>query len=112
MTDNTEFLNTELCTEYYTPLSRENVLQTVVQIIADNIPDVQAIDASSNKIYSVDQFKPLITKAVSLKSLNLGSNKLNLVTALDRLSGLPLEELILHKNPMCDRFSDQSNYIR
>ena len=87
-------------------------MQTVVQIIGDHIPDVQAIDASNNKIYSVDQMKPLIAKAASLKSLNLGNNKLGQVTSLDRLQGLQLEELILHQNPLCDRFVEQSTYIR
>lgn len=87
-------------------------MQAVVQIIGDHIPDVQSIDASNNKIYSVEQMKPLITKAISLKSLNLGNNKLGQISALDRLQGLPLEELILNQNPLCDRFSDQSIYIR
>lgn len=103
---------TELCTDYYTPLSRENVMQSVMQIIGEHIPDVQAIDLSNNKIYSVDQMRPLLTKAAFLKSLNLGNNKLGQITSLDRLQGLKLEELILNQNPLCDRFTDQSSYIR
>jgi len=66
-------------------------MQTVVQKIRDHIPDIQ--DLSNNKIYSVDQMKPLSTKAVFLKSLNLGSNKPGQITSLDRLQGLKLEEL-------------------
>ncbi|EFX66035.1 hypothetical protein DAPPUDRAFT_332592 [Daphnia pulex] len=104
-------LDEELCTDFYTPLSRENVMQTVVQIIGDHIPDVQVIDLSNNKIYSVDQMKPLVTKAVFLKSLNLGNNKLGQITSLDRLQGLKLEELVLNRNPLCDRFNEQSTYI-
>lgn len=106
------FFCIELCTDFYTPLSRENVMQTVVQIIGDHIPDVQVIDLSNNKIYSVDQMKPLVTKAVFLKSLNLGNNKLGQITSLDRLQGLKLEELVLNRNPLCDRFNEQSTYIR
>ena len=102
----------ELCTEYYAPLSRDNILQTVVRIIGENIPDVQAIDASNNKIFSVEQFKPLISKTASLRSLNLGNNKLTQVSTLDRLQGLPLEELILHQNPICEKFTDRSLYTR
>lgn len=105
-------LDEELCTDYYTPLSRENVMQSVMQIIGEHIPDVQAIDLSNNKIYSVDQMRPLLTKAAFLKSLNLGNNKLGQITSLDRLQGLKLEELILNQNPLCDRFTDQSSYIR
>ncbi|KAI9557098.1 hypothetical protein GHT06_016896 [Daphnia sinensis] len=104
-------LDEELCTDYYTPLSRENVMQSVMQIIGEHIPDVQAIDLSTNKIYSVDQMKPLLTKTAFLKSLNLGNNKLGQITSLDRLQGLKLEELILNQNPLCDRFTDQSSYI-
>ena len=102
----------ELCTQYYTPLSRDNVLQTIVDIIGEHIPNVVAIDASKNKIFNLEQMKPLITKTPSLRSLNLGQNKLVQISKLDRLSGLPLEELILNQNPLCDAFSEQSTYIR
>jgi len=105
-------LDEELCTQYYTPLSRDNVLQTVVDIIGEHIPNVVAIDASNNKIFNLDQMKPLITKTPSLRSLNLGKNKLVQISKLDRLSGLPLEELILNQNPLCDTFNEQSTYIR
>lgn len=87
-------------------------MQSVMQIIGEHIPDVQAIDLSNNKIYSVDQMRTLLTKAASLKSLNLGNNKLGQITSLDRLQGLKLEELILNQNPLCDRFGEQSTYIR
>ena len=87
-------------------------MQTVVEIINNHIPDVQVIDASHNKIFNVNQMKPLATKASSLKTLNLGNNKLTQITALDPLQGLPLEQLILNQNPLCDRFSEQSTYIR
>lgn len=87
-------------------------MQAVVTIIGDHIPDVQAIDASHNNIHSVEQMKLLIKKAVSLKSLNLGNNKLGQIICLDRLQGLQLEELILNNNPLCDRFEEQSTYIR
>lgn len=87
-------------------------MQAVVTIIGDHIPDVQAIDASYNNIHSVEQMKLLIKKAVSLKSLNLGNNKLSQIICLDRLQGLQLEELILNNNPLCDRFEEQSTYIR
>lgn len=87
-------------------------MQAVVQVIGDHIPDVQAIDASDNKIFNVEQMKSLISKAPALKSLNLGKNRLTQISLLDRLQGLPLEELILHQNPLCDRFTDQSTYIR
>lgn len=42
----------ELCTDYYVPLNRENIMVIVMKIIGDHIPDVQAIDMSNNKIYS------------------------------------------------------------
>jgi nuclear RNA export factor len=105
-------MSKELCTEFYTPLSRQNVMQTVVQIIGEHIPDVQVIDLSNNKIYSVDHMKPLVTKAAFLKTLNLANNDLVKITSLDRLQGLALEELILNRNPLCDHFNEQSTYIR
>ena len=87
-------------------------MQTVMKIVGEHIPDVQAIDMSENKIFSLEQMRTLVTKATSLKSINLSNNKLSQVSVLDRLQGLPLEELILTKNPVCDQFNDRSTYIR
>lgn len=86
-------------------------MQAVVNVIGENIPDVQAIDASSNKIFGVEQMKPLVTKAVNLRSLNLSANKLANMSALDRLQGMGIEELVLDRNPVCDQFNDRSAYI-
>lgn len=83
-----------------------------MDIIGEHIPNVVAIDASNNKIFNLEQMKPLIMKTPSLRSLNLGQNKIVQISKLDRLTGLPLEELILNQNPVCDTFNEQSTYIR
>lgn len=102
----------ELCTEYYAPLSRENVFHAVVKIIADNIPDVESIDLSSNKLHNLDALKNLKDKATELKLLNLTNNKISQITSLDCLEGISLRNLAINQNPVCDRFTDQTAYVR
>lgn len=34
------------------------------------------------------------------------------ITQLDALQGLPIIELVLDGNPLCDKFKDQATYIR
>lgn len=88
------------------------MLQAVVRIIGDNIPDVQTIDMSANKLRNLDQLKPLVQVAFSLRALNLARNQLTRVHALDALKGLPIEEIVLHDNPVCNEFKERSSYIR
>lgn len=106
------FLVVAICTDYYAPLARENVFRAVVNIIADNIPYVESIDLSANKIHNLESLKDLKSKATDLKLLNLANNRISQITSLDCLEGLPLKSLILNQNPLCDRFTDQSPYIR
>lgn len=96
----------------FIPLSRPNMLATSVKLIIENVPDIQALDLSDNKLSSVDALKVLIDKTPNLKVLHIGNNKLQNISHLDCLQGLQIEDLILDGNPLCDNFRDQTVYIR
>ena len=59
----------------YAPLQRGALMKKVVQIIADNIPEVEAVDLSENKIMLLDSFAQLIPKAKNIKILHINNNK-------------------------------------
>ena len=64
-----------LCGWVYAPLSRTSVMEAVVNIIGDNIPEVVAIDFSNNGLPTLAQFSALAEKATSLKVIYLTNNK-------------------------------------
>lgn len=72
----------------YTPLARRVVLHEVIKIIGQEIPDVEAIDFSSNKLPSLQQFAKLIDSAVKLRILYFSDNRLANITELKYLKGL------------------------
>ena len=51
------------------------MLATAVKLIIENIPDIQALDLSDNKLSSVDALKILVDKTSHLKVLHVGNNR-------------------------------------
>ncbi|KAI4455893.1 nuclear rna export factor [Holotrichia oblita] len=88
------------------------ILLAVIDIIAENIPDIEAINLSENKIQMLSHLKRLAQKLPNLKVLHLGNNKIKDVAHLDSLMGLNIVDLVLDGNPLCDKFKDQPSYIR
>ncbi|KRT79098.1 hypothetical protein AMK59_7798 [Oryctes borbonicus] len=87
------------------------ILLAVIDIIAENIPDIEAINLSDNKIQILNHLRRLSHKLPNLKILHLGNNKIKDIIQLDSLMGLNIIELVLDGNPLCDKFKDQSTYI-
>jgi len=87
---------------FFAPLWRTNILSKVVEIITDNIPEVKAIDLSSNKLNNLDA----ITNFKKLNQLNLlylKDNKLTDLRGLEKLKGISLVELNLEGNPLKEK---------
>ncbi|XP_037073313.1 nuclear RNA export factor 1-like [Pollicipes pollicipes] len=95
----------------YLPLSRQNVVSAVIDIIVANIPEVMGINLSKNKLTSLVPFKPLKNSCADLKALDLSHNLMGTVGLLDSLSGMPLVELNLDGNKLCDGFTEKADYI-
>lgn len=96
----------------YMSLARNPVMNNVVKIIQEHIPEVVGLDLSLNKLGYMDQLSSLVSHTPDLKLLNLSKNKITHVEELRKLSGWKLEILDLSENTVCDRFNDQAAYVR
>ncbi|XP_050572602.1 nuclear RNA export factor 1 isoform X2 [Cygnus atratus] len=92
-------------------LNQRSCMLVVLRIIEENIPELQSLNLSSNKLYRLDDLSELAQKAAGLKILDLSRNELKSERELDKVKGLKLEELWLDGNPLCDTFRDQSTYV-
>lgn len=81
------FHNSFSGTDFYVPLNRTNILTKVVEIIADHIPEVKAIDLSNNRIMTLDALVGFKNKLKELNILYLKDNKLTDLRGLEKLKG-------------------------
>lgn len=75
--DLTKFHSDESLRDVFCALFRPPIFLAAVDIIAQNIPDLEALNLESNKIHAMDHFKSLATKLPNLKILYLGNNKVS-----------------------------------
>merc|ERR1712106_124484 len=94
---------------FYAPLWRTNVMNKIVTVIEDNIPELKALDLSSNKLSSqnLEFFSTFKSKIKDLSILYLANNKIQDTKALERLKGLKLTELKMEGNPLIDILKSQ-----
>uniref|UniRef100_UPI00398E9EE2 nuclear RNA export factor 1-like isoform X3 n=1 Tax=Pristiophorus japonicus TaxID=55135 RepID=UPI00398E9EE2 len=92
-------------------LSRKTSMNAVIKVIEENIPELLSLNLGNNRLYKLDDLAELITKAPSLKILNLSRNELKSERDLEKIKGFKLEELWLDGNPLCDGFRDQATYV-
>uniref|UniRef100_A0A8C6L206 Nuclear RNA export factor 3 n=1 Tax=Nothobranchius furzeri TaxID=105023 RepID=A0A8C6L206_NOTFU len=93
-------------------LNRRTIMEAVIKIIEENIPELACLNLSNNRIHKLDDLTDLVTKVPNLKSLNLSNNELKTDRDLEKIKGLKLVELWLNRNPLCELFKDQAAYIR
>ncbi|XP_070578701.1 nuclear RNA export factor 1-like [Ptychodera flava] len=93
-------------------IHKPNIMNAILKIIEENIPQMQSLDLSENRLTLLENLQNLPNKAPHLKKLSLGRNSLRYEKELEKIKRLKIEELILDGNPLCDNFSDQSSYIR
>ncbi|XP_028128497.1 nuclear RNA export factor 1 isoform X1 [Diabrotica virgifera virgifera] len=96
---------------YFCALFKPIVFLAVIEIIAENIPDLEALNLYDNKIQLLNFLKKLDKKIPNLKILHIGNNKIRDITELDAFQGLPVVDLLLDGNPVCDKFKDKPTYI-
>lgn len=96
---------------FYAPLWRSNIMNKVLTVIMDNIPELCAMDLSNNKLSSVsiEAFTTFKTKLKELRILHLADNKIQDTKGLERMKGIPLTELKLTGNPLIETLG--SSYI-
>ncbi|KAJ6635040.1 Nuclear RNA export factor 1 [Pseudolycoriella hygida] len=97
--------------EVFCGLFRPTIMLAAIDIIAENIPDLEALDLSDNKIHLLDHFKCLSKKLPCLKILHMADNKIISPNALDALKECQLVDLVLKGNPLRHRIRDETVYV-
>uniref|UniRef100_A0A8C4R1V9 Nuclear RNA export factor 1 n=1 Tax=Eptatretus burgeri TaxID=7764 RepID=A0A8C4R1V9_EPTBU len=92
-------------------LNRKNCMETVVKIIGENIPSIQALNLSNNRLFQLNDLAELVKQAPGLKQLNLSKNELKSERELEKIKDFRLEELWLQENPMCENFHAHNLYV-
>lgn len=62
-------------TDIFCALFRPPIMSAAIDIIAENIPDLEALNLNDNKLNMLDHMKSLSKKLTNLKILYLGDNK-------------------------------------
>lgn len=96
----------------YVPINKSAVFHPVIKIIKENIPEIEILILSHNKLYNLEAMSVLVPVCKKLKSINLHNNKIRAMHELNYLKGLDLEELVIDGNPLCDDYKDKTSYIR
>lgn len=73
--DLTKFHADPELTDIFCALFRPPIMAAAIDIIAENIPDLEALNLNDNKLNLIEHLKVLATKLKSLKILYLGDNK-------------------------------------
>ncbi|OXU19868.1 hypothetical protein TSAR_011956 [Trichomalopsis sarcophagae] len=102
----------ELASDYWCPLARPLMLMTVLDIVQEHIPNLEALNLDSNRIYNIEKLSVLATKFEKLKILYIGDNKIKEIHYLNALKNLHLEELRLDGNPVVNKYKNRrDDYI-
>ncbi|KAK0092788.1 hypothetical protein PV326_000572 [Microctonus aethiopoides] len=108
--DLTQFhLDPELVQDHFCALFRPMMLIAVLNIVAEVIPNLHALNLSNNKLNIIERLNVLSKKFPNLKILYIGDNKIKEINQIDVLKDLSLEELQLKGNPLCNRYKTRND---
>ncbi|KAI8489290.1 poly(A)+ mRNA export from nucleus [Branchiostoma belcheri] len=93
-------------------LSRKMYMNSVIAIIKENVPVIEHLDMSNNRLFHLGDLADLVSVRKGVKYLNLSHNELKSEFELDKIKDWKLDELWLDGNPVCNHFKEQSAYIR
>ncbi|XP_049287410.1 nuclear RNA export factor 1-like [Anopheles funestus] len=97
--------------DMFCALARAQIMLAAVDIIAEHIPALEALNLNENRLYMLDHLKSMATKLPHLKILHLAKNRIPYLSTLDSLKNLKLVELNLEDNPLRKQFDDNTAYI-
>ncbi|PZC77797.1 hypothetical protein B5X24_HaOG202987 [Helicoverpa armigera] len=97
--------------DIFCALFRPVIMLAAIDIIAENIPDLEALNLNDNKLHGIEHLKILSSKLKNLKILYMGDNRIPFLGSLEPLKNLQLVELYLKGNPLVNRFSDNEIYV-
>ncbi|XP_018397771.1 PREDICTED: nuclear RNA export factor 1-like, partial [Cyphomyrmex costatus] len=106
------YLDPDLCSDYFCVLFHPVMMKTVLDIVAEHIPNLEALNLEGNKLQNIERLSILTKKFSKLKILYIGDNKIRDIHQLDAIKDLKLEELKLTGNPVCNKYkSRQNDYV-
>uniref|UniRef100_A0A182VYC2 NTF2 domain-containing protein n=1 Tax=Anopheles minimus TaxID=112268 RepID=A0A182VYC2_9DIPT len=97
--------------DMFCALARPQIMLTAIDIIAEHIPALEALNLNENRLYMLDHLKSMATKLPHLKILHLAKNRIPYLYTLDSLKNLKLVELNLDDNPLRKQYDDNTIYI-
>ncbi|XP_055390592.1 nuclear RNA export factor 1 [Condylostylus longicornis] len=97
--------------DMFCALFRPQVMSAVLNIIETNIPNLEALNLNGNRITAFEGFRNIAEKVPNLKILYLEDNRITSLGALMVFRDLPVIELVLSKNPLKNRYKDETVFI-
>lgn len=64
-------------TDLFCALFRPVIMLVAIDIIAENIPDIEALNLNDNKLHGIEHLRCLATKLKNLKILYIGDNRVS-----------------------------------
>ncbi|XP_011168570.1 nuclear RNA export factor 1 [Solenopsis invicta] len=105
-------LDPELYSDYFCALASPAMFMTVMDIVGEHIPNLEALNLEGNKLQNIERLSVLCKKFSKLKILYIGDNKIRSIHQLDIIKDLKLVELKLTGNPFCNKYkSRQNDYV-
>ncbi|KAL6254293.1 hypothetical protein P5V15_014908 [Pogonomyrmex californicus] len=105
-------LDPDLVSDYFCALFHPDILMTVLNIVAEYIPNLEILNLEDNKLQNIERLSVLSDKFLKLKIFYIGKNKIRDIQQLDSIKNLELSELKLTGNPVCYKYkSRQSDYV-
>ncbi|XP_076636350.1 nuclear RNA export factor 1 isoform X1 [Colletes latitarsis] len=98
-----------LVADYFFPLCRPIMLKTVLDIVSECIPNLEALNLDANRLQVLEKLNVLGKKFSKLKILYIGDNRIKEINQLDTFKDLKLEELKLAGNPVCTKYKTRQN---
>jgi hypothetical protein len=71
---NLEMIFADLVDKYAVALFRPKMMMAVLNVVVENVPELTALNLSSNKLYVLDHLRVLAAKLPNLKVLHIGRN--------------------------------------
>ncbi|XP_011875423.1 PREDICTED: nuclear RNA export factor 1-like [Vollenhovia emeryi] len=109
-------VDSDLYSDYFCALCHPIMLMTVLDIVGEHIPNLEALNLEGNKLQNLERLGVLNKKFSKLKILYIGDNKIKDIHQLNGIKELKLEELKLSGNPVCNRYkfrhSDYTSDVR
>lgn len=106
------YYDSDLFTHYFCPLSRPGMMKTVLDIVHEYLPTLEALNLDDNKLDRIDKLNVLHRQFPKLRILHIRNNKIKDINQLNTIKGLQLEELRLVGNPIFNKYASKFDYIR